>query len=106
MTRFVRPFTSKNSTKEHRTLGPMTQEDDTTPSADGLGDLFEQYHWFAETFISEVAELRSVQDGLVDAVWPFTNALIASIDLTDATAAARSRIANQAVNDFLDLLYE
>jgi hypothetical protein len=76
-------------------------------------DLFDTYDMLAHDILlvympagRDMVQQLSGKLLLDAAVWPYTHALIHNIDRTDPVQLARSRIVNQAVNDYLDLLYE
>jgi hypothetical protein len=75
------------------------------------GDLFDTYDQLAQEILAGMPAGRVLVqrlDGkrLWEAVWPYTHALIHNVDRTDPVQRARTRIVNQAVNDYFDLLYE
>jgi hypothetical protein len=75
------------------------------------GDLFDTYDQLAQEILAGMPAGPDLLQHLgakrvMEAVWPYTHALIHNIDRSDPVQLARSRIVSQAVNDYFDLLYE
>lgn len=71
-------------------------------------DLLSTYDQIADKIMEAMPELRPQLSvgSMTAALFSCTEALIGDIDVEDAVQLARSRIVNQALNDYLDLLYE
>jgi hypothetical protein len=70
------------------------------------GPLFDTYDWLAGEIADDLPLIGHVQQLLTEALQPFLHAVHANADHDDPVQLSRSRIVNQANNDFLDLLYE
>ena len=70
------------------------------------GPLFDMYDWLAGEIADALPVIGHLQQSLNEALRPFLHAVHANADDDDPVQRSRSRIVNQANNDFLDLLYE
>lgn len=73
---------------------------------DDCGVLFDVYAQLARRIAEDLGDFVDIQSQLFDAWKPIAHAVHANCDSDDPVQLGRSRILNQAHNDFLDLLYE
>lgn len=71
-----------------------------------FGPLLRTYDSVAREIAGAIPAFKQVESQLVDAIRPFTDVMVRQIDTTDPSQVARARVVNQAINDYLDLLYE
>ncbi len=70
------------------------------------GELFELHDWLADHIAGRFPPILQFQADFTTGTRPFVAAVTSGSDLDDPQQLARSRIVNQATNDFLDLFYE
>jgi hypothetical protein len=73
---------------------------------DDRGPMFATYEWIASEVLDGARDLYELQTEFVDASSALTHAMISVLDLTEPSNRARSRVVSQALNDYMDLLYE
>lgn len=79
---------------------------DAEPAPPDLGPLFETYQSIGRAIADEIPNLIEVQSVIVDGLRPLTLVVHEQMDASDPIQAARSKIVHQALNDYLDLLFE
>jgi hypothetical protein len=84
----------------------MSEADDTAPSDGTQGEIFDLYVWLADQIAGRFPPILSFQAKFAAALPAFTGATTSGADMDDPGQMARSRIVNQATNDFMDLFYE